>query len=134
MKKFLIALEIVIAAVLIVLDVLIPTVLVLLIAAVSMTVRKEPIRTLGFTRPEKPLRMIGITALSVLLWTGLQIGLFMPVLNRLFGQTQTLTAYENLKGNWGQLLLYLLLTWTLAAFGEETVYRGYLQNRAASLF
>jgi CAAX protease family protein len=28
----------------------------------------------------------------------------------------------------------LLLTWTLAAFGEELVYRGYLMNRVADLF
>jgi membrane protease YdiL (CAAX protease family) len=27
----------------------------------------------------------------------------------------------------------LLLTWTLAAFGEEMVYRGYLMNRIAGL-
>lgn len=134
MKKILLVLEIALAAALIALDFFIPTVTVLLLAAVTMTLRKEPLRSLGFTRPETPLRMAGLTALSVLLWTGLQMVLFMPVLNRLFGQTQTLDAYENLKGNLPQLLLYLLFTWTLAAFGEETVYRCYLQKRIAGLF
>ena len=53
----------------------------------------------------------------------------MPVLNHLTNTTQDISAYENLQGNLGQLLFFLLLTWTLAAFGEEIVYRGYLQRR-----
>jgi membrane protease YdiL (CAAX protease family) len=39
-----------------------------------------------------------------------------------------------LRGNWKLLLLGLALTWTLAAFGEEMVYRGYMMNRVAGLF
>jgi uncharacterized protein len=31
------------------------------------------------------------------------------------------------------LLLGVLLTWTLAAFGEEMVWRGYVMNRVADL-
>jgi uncharacterized protein len=38
-----------------------------------------------------------------------------------------------LRGNAKLLLLGLLFSWTLAAFGEETVYRGYLMNRVAGL-
>ncbi len=32
------------------------------------------------------------------------------------------------------MLFFLALTWTLAAFGEEIVYRGYLQKRIRDLF
>jgi len=37
------------------------------------------------------------------------------------------------RGNAKLFLLGLLLSWTLAAFGEEGVYRGYLMNRVAGL-
>jgi membrane protease YdiL (CAAX protease family) len=33
------------------------------------------------------------------------------------------------EGNFALLALMLLLTWTLAAFGEEFAFRGYLQAR-----
>lgn len=36
-------------------------------------------------------------------------------------------------GSWKMLALALALTWTLAAFGEEMVYRGYLVNRVTDL-
>jgi membrane protease YdiL (CAAX protease family) len=41
--------------------------------------------------------------------------------------------FAPLVGNARFLLLSLVVSWTLAAFGEELVYRGYLMNRAAEL-
>jgi hypothetical protein len=38
-----------------------------------------------------------------------------------------------LQGNVKYALLGVALSWTLAAFGEELVWRGYLMNRAADL-
>jgi membrane protease YdiL (CAAX protease family) len=58
----------------------------------------------------------------------------MPILNRLTGATIDYSGFANLKGNPGQLLFYLVVTWTLAALGEEVVYRGYLQKRLGDLF
>ena len=40
----------------------------------------------------------------------------------------------SLFGDWKMLLLALALTWTLAAFGEEMAYRGYLLDRMADIF
>jgi uncharacterized protein len=40
-----------------------------------------------------------------------------------------LDGQSDLQGNLGMLAGFLLLTWTLAAFGEEIAYRGYLQIR-----
>jgi membrane protease YdiL (CAAX protease family) len=44
------------------------------------------------------------------------------------------SALGDVRGNWKMVLLFLVATWTLAAFGEEMVYRGYLMNRVAGLF
>ncbi|WP_394697839.1 CPBP family intramembrane glutamic endopeptidase [uncultured Methanomethylovorans sp.] len=78
--------------------------------------------------------MVVTIILLVIVWTLLHLTIFMPVLNHLNGTTQDLSAFENLKENFNQLLFFLMLTWTLAAFGEEIVYTGYLQKRILDLF
>ncbi len=45
-----------------------------------------------------------------------------------------LSAFDRVQGNFGWLASSLALTWTLFAFGEELVFRGYLMNRIAGLF
>ena len=56
-----------------------------------------------------------------------------PLLVRLIGRMPDLSTFQLLRHNTKLLLLALALTWTLAAFGEEMVYRGYLMNRVAGL-
>ncbi len=56
-----------------------------------------------------------------------------PILIRLFHQPPDLSALKELHNNAGMLAVALLLTWTLAAFGEELVWRGYPLNRFAEL-
>ena len=126
--------ELLIAGTVIVLDLFIPTIIILGIIAVSLLIRKEKLQTLGFRKNISWLNMMMTILLLVVIWTLLHLSVFMPVLNHLTGTTQDLSAFENLKGNFNQLLFFLLLTWTLAAFGEEIVYRGYLQKRILDLF
>jgi uncharacterized protein len=61
------------------------------------------------------------------------LGLTMPILNHLTGQRQDLSQFENLQGNLPMLLIFLALSWTLAALGEETAYRGYLPTRISEV-
>src|SRR5271167_809358 len=56
----------------------------------------------------------------------LELLITQPLLVRLLGKMPDLDLLRAVRGNAKLLLLGLLLTWTLAAFGEETVYRGYL--------
>jgi membrane protease YdiL (CAAX protease family) len=116
------------------LDLFIPTIIILGIMIISLLIRKEKISSLGFKKTENVFSMAMNVLLLVIVWTFLQLALFMPVLNHLTGTTQDLSAFENLKGNMGNLLFFLILTWTLAAFGEEIVYRGYLQKRIYDIF
>ena len=39
-----------------------------------------------------------------------------------------------LTGNIKMTLLFIALSWTLAAFGEELFWRGYLMTRVADIF
>jgi len=126
--------ELLIASTVIILDLFIPTIIILGIIAISLLIRKEKLQTLGFRKNSSLLKMVVTIIVLVIIWTFLHLSIFMPVLNHLTGTTQDLSAFENLKGNFNQLLFFLALTWTLAAFGEEIVYRGYLQKRIRDLF
>jgi len=64
---------------------------------------------------------------------GIELFLTQPLLVRLIGKMPDLSDFTAVHGNLKLTLIYLLLTWTLAAFGEEMVYRGYLMNRVAGL-
>ena len=58
----------------------------------------------------------------------------MPILNRITGERQDLSQFAGLQGNLGSLLIFLAVSWTLAAVGEEIVYRGYLPLRITDVF
>jgi membrane protease YdiL (CAAX protease family) len=56
-----------------------------------------------------------------------------PLIIMLTGKSINLAQFVPIKGNLFLLIFFLVLIWTLAAFGEEFVYRGYLMNRVADL-
>lgn len=76
-------------------------------------------------------------ALGVLFGAGIEaLELFVtqPILVRVTHHWPDLSDFRGLRWNWKLLPVALLLTWTLAAFGEEMVFRGYLMNRVADFF
>lgn len=56
-----------------------------------------------------------------------------PLLMRWTGKGPDLELFRALHGNIRWTVLALAGTWTLVAFGEEMVYRGYLMNRVVNL-
>jgi len=56
-----------------------------------------------------------------------------PLLVHIAGQMPDLSAFNRVAGNVRWLTISLVLTWTLFAFGEELVFRGYLMDRIAGL-
>jgi hypothetical protein len=127
--KALSILELVVAATVIFLDLLVPTLVILMVIVVTFQLRAEGFSDLGFGKVASPSRMTLVILLLVLAWTIFHLGVSMPVLNRLTGTTQDLSAFDELQGDLGNLVLLPLVGWTMAAFGEEIVYRGYLQLR-----
>jgi len=55
------------------------------------------------------------------------------LIRNLFNAEKDLSVFDSMVGNLPMLLVWLAAAWTLAAFGEEMLYRGYLQNRVADL-
>lgn len=122
------ALEAMGASVTILLDLLVPTLVLLVMAAGSLLARRRGLGSLGLNRTRWGSLVVKMLAFAVL-WSVFQLGFTMPVANHLSGQQQDLSGFDGLQGNLGMLLGLLLLSWTLAAFGEEIAYRGYLLTR-----
>lgn len=57
-----------------------------------------------------------------------------PLLARWLGRMPDLSSFTAVHGNLKLTLIFLSLTWTLFAIGEELVFRGYLMNRVAGIF
>lgn len=132
--KFITIIELVIAAVVILLDLLIPTIIILPMIVISLFIRREHIRSLGFKRPQSWARIISFSFIAVVFLQLFDVGFVMPIMNRLTGTTIDYSGFANLKGNLGQLAVLLFFSWTLAALGEEVVYRGYLQKLLTNCF
>jgi membrane protease YdiL (CAAX protease family) len=62
-----------------------------------------------------------------------QLLITQPILSRLIGKQPDLETFRMLTGNVKITLLFIALSWTLAAFGEELFWRGYLMNRVADV-
>ncbi len=56
-----------------------------------------------------------------------------PIIFWLLGEIPDLHTFEGLRGNIVFYVQLLLLSWTIAAFGEELLFRGYLLGRIAGL-
>jgi uncharacterized protein len=96
-------------------------------------VRKLKWKDVGLKRSETLLKtiLIGVSAgIGIEL---LDLFVTQPLLVRLNGKMPDLSQFQILRHNPKMLPLGLALTWTLAAFGEEMVYRGYLMNRIAGI-
>lgn len=132
--KIITIIEFVAIVVVVLLDLFIPTLVILGLMVVSLLIRREQIAVIGFKRPQSWLAMAGFTFVITLFLQLIDVGVLMPILNRLTGATIDYSGFANLQGNLGQLLLLLALSWTLAAVGEEMAYRGYLQKVLGDLF
>ena len=57
-----------------------------------------------------------------------------PFFDWLMNTTQDFSQFEPIRQHMGLLLLMIALSWVLAGFGEEMVYRGYLLTRISEVF
>jgi len=118
----------------VILDLWMPTLVIIGLMIVSLLIRRQPISIVGFKRPQPWLGKIGFTFVFAFFMQLFDIAVVMPIMNRLTGTTIDYNGFASLQGNLGQLLLILAISWTLAAAGEELAYRGYLQKTLGELF
>lgn len=95
--------------------------------------RRSSWREFGLKKPKSWLRTI-LLAAGGLITMFIVVRLSMPVVIRLTGEPVDRTPFDVLRGNITALIFGLLVVWTLAAFGEEMIFRGYLMNTLARVF
>ncbi len=87
----------------------------------------------GMKRPKSWPQTIFL-AVGGLITIFIVVRLSMPVVIRLTGHPVNRTPFDVLRGNVPALIFGLLVVWTLAAFGEELIFRGYLMNTLARVW
>jgi membrane protease YdiL (CAAX protease family) len=105
----------------------------LLFAWISLWVRKIGWRGVGLARYRSWKLTLGLGVGAGILLESFELFISQPLLVRVLRKQPDLEDFRALTGNLKLTLIFLALTWILAAFGEEMVYRGYLMNRVADL-
>jgi membrane protease YdiL (CAAX protease family) len=106
----------------------------LLFGWISLWVRKLRWRDVGLCWFCNWKTTLGLGIAAGLLLEGFELFVSQPILVKVLKKQPDLEDFRALTGNLKLTLIFLALTWTVAAFGEEMVYRGYLMNRVADLF
>jgi membrane protease YdiL (CAAX protease family) len=106
---------------------------ILVLAWVSLRFRRRSWNSLGWKRPASWPRAFAVAVVTAVGLQLLSIFVTEPLLTRLTGEPLHLSRFAPLVGNVKLLLVWFAVAWTLAAFGEELAYRGYVLNRAADL-
>lgn len=105
----------------------------LIFAWITLRARGLRWRDLGLARNGSWSRTFAIGIGAGLTMEAFQLFVSQPLLVRLTGKQPDLSGFADIQGNLKLAALGFLLIWTLAAFGEEMVWRGYLMNRVADL-
>jgi membrane protease YdiL (CAAX protease family) len=106
----------------------------LALAWISLRLRKLRWRDVGLRLYQTWPVTLGLGFAAGIALEAFQLLVSQPFLVRVLGKPPDLELFRALHGNLQWTLLALVGSWTLAAFGEEMVYRGYLMNRVAGLF
>jgi membrane protease YdiL (CAAX protease family) len=126
--------EVAIASLIAVLNVLIPTILLLGLSTASLWLRRLTWLDMGLRRPASWRKMaLSATALAFAT-TAFGLWIARPAIAALTGEVQDFSQFREVQGSWQVLILWLAISWILGAFGEEMVFRGYLLNRSLDLF
>lgn len=105
----------------------------LIIAALSMWLRKEGLSAIGFSPP-------GNWATTILLGLGLGIAVqfisiifIEPLSERITKDSHDHSIVEKVKGNWLAFVQWIIIVWVFVALLEEGLYRGFLMTEIAKM-
>ncbi len=125
--------EVLLASAAVLLDLIIPTFILLAMALVSLAIRRKGFSSLGFRRTRKRGLVLNMLAFAAA-WSLFQLCVTMPVANHVSGKKTDLGDYKNLQRNFAMLIGLLVLSWTLAAVGEDSPIAATSRHACASCF
>lgn len=103
------------------------------LAWISLRLRGLRWKDVGLTRYQNWTKTLLIGIACGVAMELIELFVSQPLLMRWTGKAPDLEMFRALHGNVKWTLIAIVGSWTLAAFGEETVYRGYLLNRIAGI-
>jgi membrane protease YdiL (CAAX protease family) len=106
----------------------------LLLCWASLRWRRLAWRDIGLRLPPRPARAIAVGIVAGLAIELLAVNVTTPWITALTGMPPDVSDLRPLVGNVQLLLILVVASWILAAFGEELAFRGYLMNRFADGF
>src|SRR2546425_8670806 len=101
------------------------------VGVVSLWLRGQGPRAVGLAFRSDWVRTVSVGIGAGIVYQGFSLYIAEPAIARLTGKLPDVSLFAPLAGNIHFLLVSLTVAWTLAAFGEEFVYRGYLLTRIA---
>lgn len=101
---------------------------------VMLRLRGERWSAIGFKRPNNFGWSIFVGVLAGVLMELFAVYVTTPLISTFFGVEPDYSELKEIRGNLILLFIFLGLSWTLAAFGEEICFRGFLMKRVAQLF
>lgn len=99
----------------------------------SLWLRRVGWKGVGLSRPAHWGRVVPLGIATGVLLQVLSEYVTEPLIALLTGQVADLSEFKPLVGNVKLAMVYFVVVWTWAAFGEELAYRGYVLNRAADV-
>jgi membrane protease YdiL (CAAX protease family) len=104
------------------------------LAWIMLLVRGKRWRDVGFRWPPHAASALVLGVLAGAALSVHELIVLEPAVRSFTGAPPDLSFFKELKGNLGATLFFIALSWVLAGFGEELVWRGYAMNRAAEIF
>jgi membrane protease YdiL (CAAX protease family) len=98
-----------------------------------LRLRGERWQSIGFALPAHPWRHVAIGFVAGVLMEWFAVAVSTPLISGWFGVEPDYSGFASMRGDLGQLLFFLALSWVIAAIGEELCFRGFLMNRVARL-
>lgn len=106
----------------------------LIYAWLSLWLRGKGWCDFGIKKPESWKNTLLLAILGGIVFQALSLYVIEPLLARITGDIPDVSIFKPLVGDVQQLLFWLVISWTFAAFLEEMIYRGYFMHRFADLF
>ena len=107
------------------------TLFLLALGWISLRLRGMRWKDIGWSVYRTWKHTLAIGTIAGILIVAFELFVSGPLLTYWTGKPADLAEFRPLVGSFKLLLLVLALNWTIAAIGEEFVYRGYLLNRLA---
>ncbi|MDU8884886.1 type II CAAX endopeptidase family protein [Yeosuana sp. MJ-SS3] len=96
--------------------------------------KKISIKYLGIFKPKSWLITILIGIIMGFFIQAFGIYVISPIRDLLGIVQEIPSSYADIEGNNSQLIIYLLVSWTTAGFGEELIYRSFFLGQFVSVF